>query len=83
MLSILHHCVQCTFIVGFFSETEQPATYPTPYPDTTKSYPRQPYPYNGGAAPYPTDGTNPATMGIVQPPPYESKATYDNHGLVK
>ena len=83
MLSILHYCVQRTFIVFFFSETEQPATYPTPYPDTTKSYPRQPYPYNGGAAPYPTDGTNPATMGIAQPPPYESKATYDNRGLVK
>ena len=64
-------------------QTEQPATYPTPYPDTTKSYPQQPYPYNGGAAPYPTDGTNPATMGIVQPPPYESNATYYNHGLVK
>jgi hypothetical protein len=75
----------CTtyFYCGFFSETEQPATYPTPYPDTTNSYPRQPYPYNGGATPYPTDGTNPATMGIAQPTPYESKATYDNHGLVK
>ena len=60
----------------FFSETTQPPTYP----DTTNSYPPQPYPLNGGTAPYPT---NPATMGIVQPPSYESKAAYDNHGLVK
>ena len=49
------------------------AGFTTPYPATTSSNPPQPYPFNNGTVPYPTDGTNPATMGIVQPPPYESK----------
>jgi hypothetical protein len=38
---------------------------------------------NYGIAPYTTDGTNPATMKIAQPPPYPSTTSYDNHGLVK
>jgi len=52
---------------------QSPAGFTTPYPDTTNSCPPQPYPFNNGTAPYPTDGANSATMGIVQPPPYESK----------
>jgi hypothetical protein len=72
----------------FFSDTQQPPTYPstampynttapqagftTPYPATTNNCPPQPHPFNNGMAPYPTDGTNPVTMGIAQPPPYPS-----------
>ena len=59
------------------------AGFTTPYPATTNNCPPQPHPSNNGIAPYPTDGTNPATMGIAQPPPYPSTTAYDNHGLVK
>ena len=92
------------FYCGFFSETQEPPTYPTTemtyntkdalnnlspdgfttqYPDTSNSCPPQPYPFNNGTAPYPTDGANPATMGIVRPPQYEPKTAYANYGLVK
>ena len=83
----------------FFSDTQQPPTYPStamPYnttapqagfttsnPATTNNCPPQPHPVDNGIAPYTTDGTNPATMGIAQPPPYPSTTSYDNHGLVK
>ena len=81
----------------FFSDTQQPPTYPstampynttapqagftTPYPATTNNCPPQPHPFNIGIAPYPTDGTNPATMGIAQPP--RIRQQLHNHGLVK
>jgi len=64
-------------------DKQSPAGFTTPYPATTNSCPPQPYPSNGGTAPYPTNGTNPATMGIVQPPPYQSTTADDNHELVK
>ena len=81
----------------FFSDTQQPPTYPstampynttapqagftTPYPATTNNCPPQPHPVNNGIAPYPIDGTNPATMGIAQPP--RIRQQLHNHGLVK
>jgi hypothetical protein len=105
MLSILHYCVQCTFIVGFFSQIHNnlqripvqkchafdkqysgplsapQAGFTTPYPATTNNCPPQPHPVNNGIAPYPIDGTNPATMGIAQPP--RIRQQLHNHGLVK
>ena len=59
------------------------AGFTTSNPATTNNCPPQPHPVNNGIAPYTTDGTNPATMGIAQPPPYSSTTAYDNHGLVK
>ena len=64
------------------SSTPQ-ADFTTPYPATTNNCSPQPHPLNNGIAPNPTDGANPATMGIAQPPPYSSTTAYDNHGLVK
>ena len=59
------------------------ADFTTPYPATTNNCSPQPHPLNNGIAPNPTDGANPATMGIAQPPPYPSTTAYDNPLLLK
>jgi hypothetical protein len=58
------------FYCGFFFSDTPQADFTTSNPATTNNY---------GIAPYTTDGTNPATMKIAQPPPYPSTTSYDNH----